>query len=218
MNSSTAVVIVAAGTGKRMRSSIPKQYLLLEGKPILLKTVEKFEECGGIDEIVVVTGKGEVALAEDMLKDITKLKAVVAGGAERQNSVWNGLNAVSRNVDYVLIHDGVRPYIEEKSILKIIDDVKKYNACVMGVPSKDTIKICDENGFVKSTPDRSLLWNSQTPQAFKKSILLKAYERVLKNGAFVTDDAMAAEYIGVKVKMTEGEYSNIKITTPEDLL
>ncbi len=213
----TGAVIVAAGSGKRMGTGIPKQFILLNDKPILLHTAEKFEACPQIDEIIVVTGQKDISLTKDILKDIKKLKAVVPGGAERQNSVFNGLEALSPNIDYVLIHDGVRPFIEIKDIQKIIKEVKKYKACVMGVKTKDTIKICSPEGFVENTPDRSLLWNAQTPQAFETKTIKAAYGKIIADGVLVTDDSMAAEYIGIKVKMTEGSYSNIKITTPEDL-
>ncbi|MCD7905346.1 MAG: 2-C-methyl-D-erythritol 4-phosphate cytidylyltransferase [Clostridiales bacterium] len=215
--SKTGAVIVAAGTGKRMGADIPKQFILLNDKPILLHTAEKFERCSGISEIVVVTGKDNISLTEDILKNIKKLKAVVPGGAARQDSVYNGLQALSPDTDYVLIQDGVRPFTENKDILKIIKEVKLYKACVMGVRTKDTIKICTPEGFVTDTPQRALLWNAQTPQAFETALIKEAYKQIREKGISVTDDAMAAEYMGVRVKMTEGSYSNIKITTPEDL-
>ncbi|MCD8090723.1 MAG: 2-C-methyl-D-erythritol 4-phosphate cytidylyltransferase [Clostridiales bacterium] len=213
----TGAVIVAAGTGKRMGAAVPKQFILLKGKPILLHTAEKFEGCSEIDEIVVVTGKNNIELTRDILKNIKKLYAFVSGGAEGQNSVFNGLMALSADMDYVLIHDGVRPFIEPDDIVKIIEEVKVYKACVMGVKAKDTIKVCSPDGFVETTPDRSLLWNAQTPQAFELNTIKEAYNRIIKEGLIVTDDSAAAEYVGVKVKMTAGSYSNIKITTPEDL-
>lgn len=211
------VVIVAAGSGKRMGTDIPKQFLLLGDKPILLHTAEKFEKCKEISEIVVVAAKENTALSAEILKDITKLKTVTVGGSERQNSVINGLAALSDNIKYVLIHDSVRPFVSEGDILKIIQDVRRYKACVMSVKTKDTIKICDENGFVKETPDRAFLWNAQTPQAFSLELIKKAYDKIIQDGITVTDDAAAAEYIGAKVKITEGSYTNIKITTPDDL-
>lgn len=211
------VVIVAAGKGSRMGTDIPKQFLLLKDKPILFHTAKKFDECNKISEIVVVSAKESIDFTKDILKGIKKLKAVVPGGAERQDSVTNGLDALSGDIKYVLIHDGVRPFITQEDITKTINDVRKYKACVMSVQTKDTIKICDENGFVASTPDRSRLWNAQTPQAFELSLIKKAYEKIKADGAAVTDDAGAAEYAGMKVKITEGSYTNIKITTPEDL-
>lgn len=213
----TGAVIAAGGMGKRMGVGFPKQFILLDDKPILLHTAEKFEKCSEIDEIIVVTEKDSIALTKEILKGIKKLKAVVPGGAERQNSVFNGLNALSEDIDYVLIHDGVRPFIENSNILKIIEEVKVYKACVMGVKTKDTIKICTPEGIVADTPKRDLLWNAQTPQTFEVKLIKEAYRRIIEKGISVTDDSMAAEYMGIKVKMTEGSYSNIKITTPEDL-
>ncbi len=215
--SKIGAVIVAAGKGTRMGTDIPKQFLMLGDKPILLHTVLAFDNCNQINEIVVVTGKENTELTKDILKNIKKPLSVVAGGSERQNSVYNGLCALSEDVEYVLIHDGVRPFIENKYIVRIIEDVKKYHACIMGVKTKDTIKICDENGVIKDTPPRSSLWNALTPQAFRLELIKSAYEKIISDGISITDDAMAAEYIGIKPKMTEGSYKNIKITTPEDL-
>ncbi len=215
--SKTGAVIAAAGMGKRMGAGIPKQFLMLNGKPIILHTVLAFDKCHEVDEIVVVTGKEDIELTKNILKDIKTPLSVVAGGAERQNSVYNGLMALSGDIDYVLIHDGARPFIEEKYIIKIIEEVKKFQACIMGVRTKDTIKLCSENGFISETPPRETLWNALTPQAFSLKVIKSAYDKVLSSGITVTDDAMAAEFIGVKPKMIEGSYKNIKITTPEDL-
>lgn len=210
-------VIVAAGSGRRMGADIPKQFLLLNDKPIIWHTVKKFDSCVGIDEIVVVTGKDDIGLCRDILVGIKKLKCVVAGGDERQNSVVCGLDALSEDTELVLIHDGVRPFIKNDDIERVIDEVKRWGACVMAVKSKDTVKIADGEGFVEGTPDRSRLWNAQTPQVFKKKVIRAAYEKAFKEGLVLTDDSMAAELAGVKVKLVEGGYYNIKITTPEDL-
>ncbi len=209
-------VIVAAGSGKRMGTDIPKQFLLLNDEPIIRHTVEKFQNCKKIDEIVVVTGKEHIKTCCDILKDADKLKAVVPGGKERQDSVVKGIEALSEDCEYVLIHDGVRPFIKNDDILRVIEAVKKWNACVMAVKSKDTVKIAEE-GFVKATPDRSTLWNAQTPQAFKTDLIKKAYKKAAEEKAVLTDDAMAAELLGERVRIVEGGYYNIKITTPEDL-
>ncbi|MCD8238724.1 MAG: 2-C-methyl-D-erythritol 4-phosphate cytidylyltransferase [Clostridiales bacterium] len=209
-------VIVAAGSGKRMGTDIPKQFLLLNDEPIIRHTVEKFQNCKKIDEIVVVTGKEHIKTCLDILKDVDKLKTVVSGGKERQDSVVKGIEALSEDCEYVLIHDGVRPFIKNDDILRVIEAVKKWGACVMAVKSKDTVKIA-KDGFVKATPDRSALWNAQTPQAFKTDLIKKAYKKAAKEKAVLTDDAMAAELLGEKVRIVEGGYYNIKITTPEDL-
>lgn len=209
-------VIVAAGSGKRMGTDIPKQFLLLNDEPIIRHTVEKFQNCKKIDEIVVVTGKEHINTCRDILKDTDKLKDVVPGGKERQDSVVKGIEALSDDCEYVLIHDGVRPFIKNDDILRVIEAVKKWGACVMAVKSKDTVKIAEE-GFVKATPDRSTLWNAQTPQAFKTDLIKKAYKKAAEEKAVLTDDAMAAELLGERVRIVEGGYYNIKITTPEDL-
>ena len=215
-----SVIIVAAGSGKRMKSAIAKQYLDLKGRSILSYTVEVFEESPVVNEIILVTGKDEIEYVKSEIIDrygFTKIKAVVEGGSERQYSVENGLNNVSDNCDIVMIHDGVRPFIDENSIEVLAEDTAKYGACVLGVFAKDTIKICDENGFVVDTPNRKLLWHAQKPQCFKYDVIKKAYEKAKKDNYLGTDDSMLVERTGQKIKMVEGSYDNIKITTPEDL-
>jgi 2-C-methyl-D-erythritol 4-phosphate cytidylyltransferase len=176
-----------------------------------------FENCIGVDEIVVVTGADEIPYVSEILSGLNKVKMVVAGGSERQYSVYNGLKAIEA-CDIVLIHDGVRPFVGIADIEKCIEETRLHGACVLGVPVKDTIKLCDENGVVQSTPKRSLLWAAQTPQCFKYELILKAYERVIGEGLLCTDDASVAELCGITVKMVQGSYNNIKITTPEDLV
>ncbi len=216
----SSVIICAGGIGKRMNSVIAKQYIELRGKSILAHTVDAFEKSDDIDEIVIVTVKNDIDFVnENIVKKYgyKKIKNVTAGGKERQNSVYNGLNAVSDDTDIVLIHDGVRPFISSDDIHKIIEETKIHKACVSGVRVKDTIKICDSDGNIISTPDRSVLWAAHTPQAFEYSLIKKAYEKAFEDNILGTDDSMLAERMGVKVKMVEGPYYNIKITTPEDL-
>ena len=215
-----SVIIVAAGNGKRMKSAIAKQYLDLKGRSILSYTIDKFEESPVVNEIILVTGKDEIEYVKDEIIDrygFTKIKSIVEGGSERQYSVENGLNNVSDDCDIVMIHDGVRPFIEGNSIATLVEDTAKFGACVMGVFVKDTIKLCDENGFVVDTPDRNLLWHAQTPQCFKYDIIKKAYQKAKEDNYLGTDDSMLVERTGQKIKMIEGSYDNIKITTPEDL-
>lgn len=215
-----SVIIVAAGNGKRMKSAIAKQYLDLKGRSILSYTIDKFEESPVVNEIILVTGKDEIEYVKTEIIDrygFTKVKSIVEGGSERQYSVENGLNNVSDDCDIVMIHDGVRPFIEENSIVTLVEDTAKFGACVMGVFVKDTIKLCDENGFVVDTPDRNLLWHAQTPQCFKYDIIKKAYQKAREDNYLGTDDSMLVERTGQKIKMIEGSYDNIKITTPEDL-
>lgn len=215
-----SVIICAAGVGKRMNSVIAKQYIELKGKSILVHTVDAFEKSDDINEIVIVTGKEDIDFVnENIVKKYgyKKIKNIVAGGKERQNSVYNGLNAVSEDTDIVLIHDGVRPFISCQDIHKIIEETKIHKACVSGVRVKDTIKVCDNEGNIVSTPDRAALWSAHTPQSFEYSLIKKAYEKAFEDNFLGTDDSMLAERIGVKVKIVEGSYYNIKITTPEDL-
>lgn len=210
-------LIMAAGSGKRMGGSIKKQYLKIDNKEIIRLTAEAFELCAYVDEIVVVCGSDEIDFVKDILKDCKKIKAVIKGGSERQYSVYNGLKA-AQGCDIVLIHDGVRPFVRHEDIKKCIDEVKISKACVLGVPVKDTIKICDKDGVIVSTPKRSTLWAAQTPQCFSYELILSAYERAIEDNFLGTDDASLAERMGVKIKMVEGSYDNIKITTPDDLI
>lgn len=216
-----SVVICAAGVGKRMNSKVAKQYIELDGKPILAHTVNTFEKSDDIDEIVIVTGAEDIDYVKKNIIEkygYKKVKSVESGGAERQNSVYNGLKALSEDTDIVLIHDGVRPFVSENDIHNIIEETKVYKACVLGVKVKDTIKVCDRNGYIKSTPDRAALWAAHTPQTFEYKLIKKAYKQAFEDGIMGTDDSMLVERIGVKVKMVEGSYYNIKITTPEDLI
>lgn len=224
-----AAVVLSAGTGKRMKSDIPKQYMLLMGKPVIYYSLKAFQE-SPVSEIVLVCGKDDIAYCTKEIVEkynLTKVCAVVAGGRERYHSVYEGLKAVS-DADYVLIHDGARPMVDEEIICRIMEEVWKEQACVAAMPVKDTIKIADPDGYVAHTPDRSLLWQIQTPQAFSYPLIKAAYETVLDKekrkqagideSVSITDDAMVAELVtGKKVRLIEGSYQNIKITTPEDI-
>ncbi len=215
-----SVIIVAAGSGKRMKSTIAKQYIELKGRTILSYTVETFEKSDNIDEIILVTSQEAIDFVTKNIVNkyqFTKVKAVVAGGAERQDSVYNGLKKVSKDTDVVLIHDGVRPFVNDSYITKLESIAMEFGACVLGAPVKDTIKICDSEGYIVDTPNRSTLWLAQTPQCFKYDVIINAYEKAYKEGYTGTDDSVLVEKTGVKVKMVEGDYNNIKITTPEDL-
>lgn len=213
-------IILAAGQGKRMGTKIQKQYLEIDGKPILYYSLQAFEQSELIDEIVLVVGDGQIDYCQKQMVSkygFKKVKAIVEGGKERYHSVANGLREVEEG--YVFIHDGARPFVTEEILQRAYDEVIKHRACVVGMPVKDTIKIADENGFAKVTPDRNLLWQVQTPQAFETSIIKEAYKKLMESDTInVTDDAMVAEQmLGVKVKLVVGSYENIKITTPEDL-
>lgn len=214
-------IVLAAGSGKRMNSKIHKQYLMLSGKPVLYYALKAFEE-SAVTDIALVTGHGETEYCRRELVEkyaFAKVTAIVEGGKERYHSVYEGLKA-AEGADYVLIHDGARPFVDAGLVKRMIDAVKECEACVAAVPVKDTIKIADRDGFVKETPDRSLLWQIQTPQAFSYPLILTAYEKLFAQGEVsVTDDAMVLEQMTEhKVKLVQGNYQNLKITTPEDLV
>ena len=216
-----AAIVLAAGSGKRMNSQVHKQYLIIQDRPVLYYSLKEFED-SAVDEIVLVVGKGEEEFCRREIVDkygISKVKAIVEGGKERYHSVFEGLKQTS-DADYVLIHDGARPFVNQDIIRRCMQEVQKYQACVVGMPVKDTIKIADEEGYAKQTPDRKNVWMIQTPQTFSYALIYEAYEEMLKTeDAAITDDAMVLERIkGKKSKLIEGSYRNIKITTPEDLL
>ena len=216
-----AAIVLAAGSGKRMNSKVHKQYLIIQDRPVLYYSLKAFED-SAVDEIVLVVGKGEEKFCRKEIVDkygISKVKAIVEGGKERYHSVFEGLKQTS-DADYVLIHDGARPFVNQDIIRRCMQEVQKYQACVVGMPVKDTIKIADEGGYAKQTPDRKNVWMIQTPQTFSYALVYEAYEEMLKTeDTAITDDAMVLERIkGKKSKLIEGSYRNIKITTPEDLL
>ena len=216
-----AAIVLAAGSGKRMNSKVHKQYLIIQDRPVLYYSLKAFED-SAVDEIVLVVGKGEEKFCRKEIVDkygISKVKAIVEGGKERYHSVFEGLKQTS-DADYVLIHDGARPFVNQDIIRRCMQEVQKYQACVVGMPVKDTIKIADEGGYAKQTPDRKNVWMIQTPQTFSYALIYEAYEEMLKTeDDAITDDAMVLERTkGKKSKLIEGSYRNIKITTPEDLL
>ena len=213
------VVIVAAGSGSRMKMNINKQFIKLNDKEIIAHTIEKFYNHKNIDEIVVVIKEEEGSYFKNGILNkynFNNIK-IAFGGNERQDSVYNGLKALNENCEIVLIHDGARPFVSDQIINSCIEEAKNHNAVVVGVPVKDTIKVINENNDIVDTPERSNLWAVQTPQTFNYDILVKSYEDAFKGGFYGTDDAMLVERIGYRVKMIEGSYNNIKITTPEDI-
>ena len=210
-------IVLAAGSGKRMNSKVHKQYLIIQDRPVLYYSLKEFED-SAVDEIVLVVGKGEEEFCRREIVDkygISKVKAIVEGGKERYHSVFEGLKQTS-DADYVLIHDGARPFVNQDIIRRCMQEVQKYQACVVGMPVKDTIKIADEEGYAKQTPDRKNVWMIQTPQTFSYALIYEVYEEMLKTeDTAITDDAMVLERIkGKKSKLIEGSYRNIKITTP----
>ncbi len=218
-------IILSAGSGSRMKSDIPKQYMDIDGYPVIYYSLKAFEE-SDVRSIVLVTGVDDVDYCRKEIVqkyNFKKVKAIVPGGNERYDSVYEGLKAAA-GADYVMIHDGARPMITQDIIKRTISMTKEYRACVVGMPVKDTIRIIDENAFSKETPDRKTLWMMQTPQSFSYELLYRSYQTLYKdiNSANdvpqITDDAMVVEYgSGVKARIIEGSYENIKITTPEDI-
>lgn len=213
-------IVLAAGSGRRMGTKVHKQYLILKGKPVLYYSLKTFQDSGRIDEIILVTGSGEEEFCRREITEkfgITKVKKIIPGGAERYHSVWNGLKETKPG--YVFIHDGARPFVTDEMIQRAYDCVRENRACVAGMPSKDTVKIVDEGGTVVETPDRKRVWQVQTPQVFETELVKKAYSMLMeKDDISVTDDAMVVEQmLGLPVRLFEGSYQNIKITTPEDL-
>ena len=216
-----AAVVLAAGSGKRMNTKVHKQYLIIQDKPVLYYSLNAFEQ-SSVDEIILVVGKGEVEYCQKEIVEkysFSKVTKIVEGGKERYHSVFEGLKQI-KDADYVLIHDGARPFVDRKIIRRTMDAVEEYQACVVGMPVKDTIKIADEREYVKKTPERKNVWMVQTPQAFSYPLIYSAYEEMLKKeDSAITDDTMVLERIkGIKAKLIEGSYRNIKITTPEDLI
>lgn len=216
-----SVIIAAAGMSNRMGSKINKQFIAIGGKPILAHTIEKFEKCRYIDEIILVSKEEEIEYCrKEIIKKykFNKVTNIIRGGKERQDSVYNGILALDKRTDIVLTHDGARPFIKIENIEDGILGVIKHGACVIGVPVTDTIKVVKEDNKVESTPIRSMLWAAQTPQCFHKDLLIKGYEKAIIDGFLGTDDSSIVERIGHDVKMVMGSYENIKITTPEDIV
>lgn len=223
----TAAIVLAGGSGSRMKTKTKKQYLVIGDKPVLWYSLNVLNESDEIDEIVLVCGKGETETcrAEYVEKyGFEKVKIVTEGGKERYHSVHAGLQ-VLEECDYILIHDGARPFLDEAMLKRIKEALKENSACVVGMPVKDTMKIAEDDGYVAETLPRDRIWSIQTPQAFSYPLIRNAYDTLIqreqegKLDVKITDDAMVAEYVyGTKVKLVEGSYSNIKITTQDDLL
>ena len=218
-------IFPAAGKGKRMQAGMNKVLVELEGMPILVRTLARFSRCQAVDRLVVVVAAHEVDFVTDMLTGADRefgLKPwqVTAGGSERQYSVWNGILAVqgAADDDIILVQDAARPLVSEKTILETIRVAEAKGAAIAAVPAKNTIKLCNAAGEVVETPDRSRLWEVQTPQGFRRDILVKANQQAVAEGFLGTDDASLVERLGRKVHIVESDYRNIKLTTPEDMV
>jgi 2-C-methyl-D-erythritol 4-phosphate cytidylyltransferase len=212
-------VIVAAGRGTRMGAKINKQFIHIGDKPVLYHTLRVFSECPLIDEIVLVLSTEDIEYCKNNIINkysIQKISSIVKGEAERQESVYNGLKALE-DCEVVLIHDGARPFVTNRIIEDGINYALVHGASACGVAPKDTIKVRSTEGFSISTPDRASLYSVQTPQCFRYEIIFNCHKRLQEDTIFVTDDTMVVENYGHKVFLYKGEYSNIKITTQEDL-
>jgi 2-C-methyl-D-erythritol 4-phosphate cytidylyltransferase len=215
----TVAIIVAAGRGERIKTKTPKQFLNLADKPLLAHTIEKFEKSHLIDEIVVIVAKDYLGFCSKEVVDkfgFNKVKRVVSGGEERQDSVSKGLKVIDSNADIVLIHDGVRPVIKPQKINEIVKFCQKRGSVVFGLPVKETIKRVEENRVI-TTLDRNRIWAVQTPQVFPYKVIMDAYKKAEKDRFFGTDDSQLVERMGIEVRVIKGDEDNIKITTMEDL-
>lgn len=213
-------VVLAGGSGSRMNTKTAKQYLPLNGKPLIYYALRQFQD-SAVEKIALVVAKGQQDYCRKEIVErygFTKVSAIVPGGSERYLSVHAGLKALD-GVDYVLIHDGARPCVDQDILNRTMECVAKEGACVVGMPVKDTIKIVDERQLAQKTPDRRRLWQVQTPQAFSYDLICRAYDAVVASGEqAVTDDAQVLELaFGKTCRLIEGSYRNIKVTTPEDL-
>ena len=215
-----SVIVAAAGRGSRMKRAENKVFLPLLGKPILRYSIEAFLGRSDVAEIVVICAAHETAEMEALVAPYREQKPVkvVVGGSERQYSVANALRAVSRDCELILVHDGARPLVTDEVVQSVIDGAREHRAAIAAVPVKDTIKTVDGQGMVVDTPPRSTLYAVQTPQGFESQLLFDAYARAEEDGFLGTDDASLVERLGVRVAVAQGDYQNIKITTPEDLI
>lgn len=216
-----AAIILAAGKGTRMNAGMNKQFIHINSKPLLAHTLKIFQNCKAVDSIILVAGKDELELCREQIVDaygFSKVDRLVEGGNERQQSVYNGIEQLGDKCEVVVIHDGARPIISEDIIERCIEGAKAFGAVSAGMPAKETIKILDADGFVEYTPNREKVWVTQTPQAFRTEIIRKAHENAQREGISGTDDAYLVECLGLKVRMEECSYENIKVTTPEDII
>lgn len=224
-------IVLAAGSGKRMQSDVKKQYMQIAGKPLIYYALHTFEQSDIITDVILVTGADDIDFCkQDIVEEygFSKVRDIVAGGKERYHSVMAGIDAISKagGCEYVFIHDGARPFVDEAMLGRLYEDVKVTEACVAAVKSKDTVKLANTADYVVSTPNRDLTWIIQTPQVFEYELIKEAYG-ILKEeecglpcqGIVVTDDAMVVEtWTKHRVKLTVGRYENIKVTTPDDII
>jgi 2-C-methyl-D-erythritol 4-phosphate cytidylyltransferase len=214
-------VIVSAGKGQRFIEGRKKQFFSLAGKPILAYTLDSFDACPLIRSILLVVGQED---QDYCLKEIVekfqykKVSQVTPGGKRRQDSVRNGLDALPADADIIVIHDGVRPFVTREMIEGSIRSAIRFGAAILAMPVKDTIKMAHPDGTVLKTLERESLYQAQTPQTFQASLIREAYLKAMQDGFVGTDDASLIERLGRKIHILPGSYTNIKITTPEDLM
>jgi 2-C-methyl-D-erythritol 4-phosphate cytidylyltransferase len=217
----TVAIIPAGGVGKRMGGGIPKQYLLLTDIPILAITLRTFQHSPEVDEIVLIVPEADMTEVRQSIVEkysLSKVGFILSGGAERQDSVQQGLQMLNDEHEIIVIHDAVRPFVSENLISRAVAAAREFGAVTVGVPAKDTVKKVTAEGWVKKTVAREGLWLTQTPQVFRRSIILAAYKKAAADGFYGTDDAGLVERMGIPVRMIPGENDNIKLTTSEDLL
>ena len=214
-------IILAAGEGRRMGGEISKTYLPIAGRPLVLRTLDRVFSARTVDNVVLVIAAGELARCESMLRNDVDLRGrpwiLQSGGATRQQSAKRGLERVGADTDIVIIHDGARPFVSAALIDRCVEAAADKGAVVIGLPVRDTIKVVAPEGLIQSTPERGNLWEIQTPQVFRRELIVAAHERAEREGARVTDDAMVVERTGAPVYVLEGERNNFKITLPEDI-
>jgi 2-C-methyl-D-erythritol 4-phosphate cytidylyltransferase len=214
-------IIVSAGRGHRLKEASKKQFLLLAGKPILVHTLDTFETSPLIRSIVLVVGEEDLDYCSKEIVEkyrLQKITHIIPGGKERQDSVRNGMDALASDTAIVVIHDGVRPFVTREMVEESIRGAERLGAVVLAMPVKDTVKMANPDGIVLKTLDRESLWQIQTPQAFRAEMIREAYRRSAGDGFVGTDDASLVERLGIRVHILPGSYTNIKITTQEDLL
>ena len=215
---SVCAVVPAGGTGTRMGGTVPKQFLELNGKPILYYTLKTLQDCGIISELILVVPEKEYDNAcTDWLGKPEIVTKVVVGGEKRQDSVYNGFCELSPQTEIVLVHDGVRPFLSHQMIQESVDAAREYGAAITAIPVNDTIKKVDDSGLVSKTVDREGLWRVQTPQVFRYELLQEAFKKANSEKFYGTDEGTLIEHLGKPVKVVEGSEQNIKITRPEDL-
>lgn len=212
-------IVVAAGSSTRMGLGFSKQLVPLNGVPVLIHTLSAFERSDRISTVVLVCRGEEMQAFQNLIAEyrIKKIAGIVPGGATRQQSVLSGISAAPREAEYFAIHDGARALITPDEINAVVEDGVRFGASALAVPVKDTIKVADSGGFVASTPERSALWAVQTPQVFERGLYLDAAERARTAGADYTDDCQLAEHAGVQVHLCAGSYTNLKLTTADDV-